>query len=130
MARLLNVISATVAVGVLAVLAIGFAVSVKFVQGVSHVEPCLPFIEAYCEGKVRGSFNEFIRSTFPLGADAKEAVALMTREGFRVSTSEDSLKLTWDRVGGGCRVIYLISVRQDDDGRIAEINGQLNPICL
>jgi hypothetical protein len=77
------------------------------------------------------AFSEFVVKTFPIGFDAKDAIAQIHKGGFHVTTSGlDSVELLWERHAGPCNEQYSIVVNRNADGRIAKITGQLHPICL
>jgi hypothetical protein len=77
------------------------------------------------------AFSEFVGDTFPIGSDAKQAVALTTSQGFEmVSSTPVSFTLLWTRRAGPCSERYSIVIRQSESGSIVEATGQLNPVCL
>ena len=76
-------------------------------------------------------FSELVVRTFPIGANAKDAIVQITREGFRVTRStSDSVELLWNRSAGPCSEQYLIMIDQNADGVIIKTTGSLHPICL
>jgi hypothetical protein len=49
------------------------------------------------------AFFDFVVKTFPIGSDAKAAIAQITRGGFRVIASgPESVELLWERKAGFC----------------------------
>jgi hypothetical protein len=76
------------------------------------------------------AFPEFVSETFPVGSNAKQAVALVTSQGFDVVSSPDSSLLRWTRRAGPCAEQYSIMIRQSSDGSIVEAAGQMHPACL
>jgi hypothetical protein len=77
------------------------------------------------------TFSELVAKSFPVGSDAKNAIAQITGGGFEVIKSgSESVEPLWKRHAGPCSEWYSIVVGQNADGTIAEINGQLHPICL
>ena len=76
-------------------------------------------------------FSEFVVRTFPIGADAKDAIAQIARVGFRIARSTpDSVELLWNRSAGPCSEQYLIMIDRNADGAIVKTTGRLHPICL
>jgi hypothetical protein len=76
-------------------------------------------------------FSESVVRTFPIGSNAKDAIAQITSEGFRVARSTpESVELLWNRSAGPCSEQYLIMIDQNADGAIAKTTGRLHPICL
>ena len=76
-------------------------------------------------------FSELVVKSFPIGSDAKNAIAQIMGGGFGVIKSgSESVELLWRRHAGPCSELYSIIVSQNADGTIAKINGRLNPICL
>lgn len=77
------------------------------------------------------TFSEFVGKAFPIGSDAKNAIAQSTGGGFGViKTGSDSVELLWRRHAGPCNEMYSIVVSQNADGTINKITGRLHPICL
>jgi len=77
------------------------------------------------------NFSQFVVKTFPIGSDAKDAIAQAARGGFQLTTStSDSIELVWKRHAGPCGETYLIVIDQNADGTIAKTTGRLHPICL
>ena len=78
-----------------------------------------------------GRFTDFVARTFPIGSDTNAAIAQITKGGFEVTSSTPkSVTLLWKRHNGPCSEWYSIVVSGDADGKIAEIAGRLQPICL
>jgi hypothetical protein len=76
-------------------------------------------------------FSEFVVEAFPLGSDAKDAVALLTGSGFQIAKSNaGSVELVWNRRAGPCSERHSIVISQTADGKIANVAGRLDPICL
>ena len=77
------------------------------------------------------AFSEFVASTFPIGSDAKDAIAQINRGGFQLTTSgSDSVELFWKRRAGPCNERYSIVINPSANGKIAKIVGRLQPACL
>jgi hypothetical protein len=77
------------------------------------------------------TFSELVAKSFPVGSDAKNAIAQITGGGFGVTKSDtESVELLWKRHAGPCSEWYSIVVGQNADGTITKINGRLHPICL
>ena len=113
------------------------AVLARFFHALTSADPYPAFMTDY---QLKGSrsyqeaartFSEFVVKTFPLGSDAKDAIAQATRGGFQLTTStSDSFELLWKRHAGPCEERYLIVIDQIADGTIAKTTGRLHPICL
>jgi hypothetical protein len=81
--------------------------------------------------QAKRAFSEFVGDTFPIGSNARQAVALITGQGFHVvSSTPVSFQLLWTRHAGPCGEQYSIVIRQSEDGSIVEATGRLNPVCL
>jgi hypothetical protein len=108
-----------------------------FIRGMMSADPYPTFMAGY---QPKGSrtydeairaFPDFIARTFPIGSDASDAIAQMTKGGFVVArSSPEMVVLGWKRHSGPCSEQYSIAVGRDVDGRIAAIDGELRPICL
>ena len=75
----------------LAVLGVPFVIiGPGLVYGLTHADPYPPFMADYQSMNLRTyrkaerAFNEFVAKTFPIGSNAKDAIATITREGFQV----------------------------------------------
>jgi len=85
--------------------------------------------ESYEEAK--RSFSDFVVRTFPVGSDAKDAIAQITKSDFQVTAStSEAVELVWNRHNGPCSERYSIVISRDANGAIARVVGQLRPICL
>jgi hypothetical protein len=108
-----------------------------FLHGMKRADPYPPFMADY-QLKKPGTyaeddraFNKFVGDTFPIGSNAKQAVALITSQGFDiVSSTTVSFSLLWARQAGPCSEHYLIMIRQSEDSSIVDATGRLNPACL
>ena len=81
--------------------------------------------------EAKRSFSDFVVRTFPTGSDAKDAIAQITKGGFKATRSgSESVELLWRRHNGPCSEQYSIVVSQNVDGTIDKIIGRLHPICL
>jgi len=117
--------------------AICVAVIVGLHRGLMHADPYPPFMANY-QLKTTGTymqakraFGEFVVDTFPIGSDAKQAVALITSQGFDIlSSTPVRFELLWARQAGPCSERFFIVIRQSEDGSIVEATGRLNPACL
>jgi hypothetical protein len=117
--------------------AIYVAAIVGLVRGLMQADPYPPFMANY-QLKATGTyvqaeraFSEFVSGTFPIGANAKQAVALLSSQGFDIlSSTPASFQLLWARHAGPCSERYSIAIRQSEDGSIVEAKGQLHPVCL
>jgi hypothetical protein len=128
-------------IGFCIILAVIGAISVaaysSFFHGLTHADPYPPFMSDY-QLKKPGTyvqddraFNEFVGDTFPIGSDAKQAVGLITSQGFHVlSSTPVSFQLLWARRAGPCTERYSIAIRQSESGSIVEATGRLIPACL
>jgi hypothetical protein len=132
MTRFLIVLGVTFA-GLVAICGAGF---VYFAHALMQADPYPTFMtdhqlkspHSYEEAADR--FSEFIAKAFPIGSDAKDAIAQIKRGGFQVSTSSsESVELLWRRHNGPCSEQYSIVVNQTA-GAISKITGRLHPICL
>ena len=84
----------------------------------------------YSEDAMR-SFSDFVVRTFPVGSDAKDAIAQITKSDFQVTAStSEAVELVWNRHNGPCSERYSIVISRDANGAIARVVGQLRPICL
>jgi hypothetical protein len=108
-----------------------------FLIGLTRADPYPSFMLNYqlkapgTYAQAERAFGEFVGDTFPIGSDAKQAVALITSQGFHIvsSTSVD-FQLLWTRHAGPCDERYSIAIRQSEGGSIVEATGRLNPVCL
>jgi hypothetical protein len=76
-------------------------------------------------------FSDFVAKAFPIGFDASDAIAQITKGGFQVTRlTSELVELVWKRHNGPCNERYTIVVSRNADGRTAKIVGQLRPICL
>jgi hypothetical protein len=108
--------------------------------GLTHADPYPTFMSDYELKRSHSShlyedaeraFSDFVAKTFPIGSDASDATSQITRGGFQITTSSpESVTLVWKRHAGPCSEWYSIVLSRGVDGRIAEIAGRLNPICL
>jgi len=81
--------------------------------------------------EAKRSFSDFVVKTFPIGSDAKYAIAEITKGGFKATRSgSESVEMLWRRHNGPCDELYSIVVSQNVDGTIAKIIGRLHPVCL
>jgi hypothetical protein len=113
------------------------AFMVFFAHAITQSDPYPTFMADY---EPRGSrtydevirrFPVFVAERFPIGSDMSDAVAQITKGGFRVASSTStSVKLVWNRHNGPCGEEYSIVISGDASGKIAEIAGRLHPICL
>jgi hypothetical protein len=109
----------------------------SFLHGLARADPYPSFMADYqlkAPGtylKADRAFNAFVGDTFPVGSDAKQAVALITSQGFQiVSSTPVSFQLLWTRRAGPCNERYSIMIRQSEGGSIVEATGRVNPVCL
>jgi hypothetical protein len=108
-----------------------------FLHGLTRADPYPSFMADY-QLKAPGAyvqaeraFTEFVGDTFPIGSNAKQAVALITRQGFHVvSSTPVSFRLLWTCRAGPCDERYSILIRQSEGGSIVEATGRLSPVCL
>jgi hypothetical protein len=82
--------------------------------------------------ETKRAFSQFVKSAFPVGSDANGAIAQITGGGFRVEKSDrpNSVALLWNRHAGPCNERYAITIEQTTDGKVADVAGQLYPVCL
>ena len=117
--------------------AICVATYAGLIHGLTRADPFPSFMAGY-QLKARDTyvqaeraFTEFVGDTFPIGSDAKQAVALITSQRFQVvSSTPVSFDILWIRHAGPCGERYLIVIRQGENGLIVEATGQLEPVCL
>jgi hypothetical protein len=88
-------------------------------------------LEGYSYEGAQREFSDFVVRTFPVGSDAKGAIAQITKSDFQViaSTSE-AVELRWNRHNGPCGEVYSIVISRDANGAIARAVGKLRPICF
>ena len=113
------------------------AANASFLHGLTRADPYPLFMADYrlktpgTYVQAKRAFSEFVGDTFPIGSDAKQAIALITGQGFQVvSSTSVSFQLLWTRHAGPCDERYLIVIRQSEGGSIVEATGRLNPVCL
>src|ERR1051326_2548955 len=114
------IVLGVVLAGLAVIYGLGFAL---FVHALTRSDPYPTFMTDYQSSGPRTydqaerRFSEFVVEAFPVGSNAKDAVARMTAAGFDVSTSSsDSVELRWRRHAGTCTEWYSIVVRQNADG--------------
>jgi hypothetical protein len=113
------------------------AAGARFLHELTRADPYPSFMADY-ELKAPGTyvqaeraFTEFVGDNFPMGSDAKQAVTLITSQGFQVVSSTPlGFQLLWTRRAGPCDERYSIQIRQSELGSIVEATGRLNPVCL
>jgi hypothetical protein len=123
---------------VLAILGVIHGVTVaRLIYGLKRTDPHPAFMADYrlnvpgTYQKAKDDFDGFVRKTFPVGSNAKDAIAQLIHEGFQLATpTADTLRLVWNRMAGPCREEFSILIRQSDASIIAEITGRLHPVCL
>jgi hypothetical protein len=123
---------------VLAILGVIYGVAAaRFIDALTRADPYPVFMADYrlnvpdTYQKAKDNFDRFVRKTFPIGSNAKDAITQIIRDGFQVATpAADTVRLVWNRSAGPCREEFSILIRQSDAGMIADITGRLNPICL
>ena len=128
------IMSALLFVGLIGLCGAGLAV---FAYAWTRADPFPTFMADYQLRKSHSypeavrAFSEFVVRAFPIGSDAKDAIAQINKGGFQVTTSgSDSVELLWKRRAGPCNELYSIVVNPSANGRIAKIAGQLQPVCL
>ena len=73
--------------------AIYVATYAGFLRGLTSADPYPPFMADYrlkasgTYAQAERAFSEFVGNFFPIGSDAKQAVALITGQGFHVVSS-------------------------------------------
>jgi hypothetical protein len=114
-----------------------FGAWLAFLGSLTRADPYPTFMTDYqlagshSYEEAKRSFSDFVIKTFPIGSDAKDAIAQITKGGFLVTRSgSETVELLWKRHNGPCSEWYSIVVGQKGDGKIAEVIGRLNPICL
>lgn len=105
--------------------------------GVLSADPYPAFMADYEGSRPRSyeeakrAFSDFVVKSFPVGSDGGDAIAQITRGGFKVGKSTpDFSEFGWDRHAGPCSELYSIVVGTDANRRIVSISGRLQPICL
>jgi hypothetical protein len=80
---------------------------VGLLRGLTHADPYPPFMTDYqlkasrYYAQAEREFSEFVNDTFPIGSNAKQAVALLSSQGFDIlSSSPASVQLLWARHAG------------------------------
>jgi hypothetical protein len=113
------------------------AASARLFHELTRADPYPPFMVDYrlkAPGtyvQAERAFTAFVGDAFPTGSDAKQAVALVTSQGFQVvSSTQAGFQLLWTRRAGPCDERYSILIRQSEAGSIIEATGRLNPVCL
>jgi hypothetical protein len=113
------------------------AAGAVFLHGLMRADPYPSFMSDYqlkaprTYVQAERAFTEFVGDNFPMGSDAKQAVALITSQGFHVvSSTPVGFQLIWTRRAGPCDERYSILIRQSEIGSIVEATGRLNPVCL
>jgi hypothetical protein len=77
------------------------------------------------------TFSEFVAKTFPIGSNAKDAIAQAGRGGFRqITSTSHSVQLLWTRRAVICHEDYSIIIDQSADGMVAKATGRRHVICL
>jgi predicted PurR-regulated permease PerM len=122
------------------VVGIGCVELVLFARAITSEDPYPKFMTAYQQRmrigahtyeEAKRAFSDFVVESFPIGSDAKAAIAKITGGGFQVTSSASgSVELLWRRHSGPCSEQYSIAVSQNGDGAITNIVGKLWPICL
>jgi hypothetical protein len=119
------------------VVGIGGVGSTLIRRAITSVDPYPTFMTDYQQRGARTyeeakhAFSDFVVETFPPGSDAKDAIAKITGGGFEVTTSaSEFVRLLWRRHAGPCSEQYSIAINRNSDGKIANIVGDLRPICL
>jgi hypothetical protein len=80
---------------------------------------------------LKAAFSRFVKDRFPTGSNQKQAIELMTAQGFRLVPSEQpDVTLLWERHAGPCGEQYYVTLRANENGQISAIDGRLHPICL
>jgi hypothetical protein len=91
------------------------------------IQPTPPYVYE----DVRKAFSRFVAERFPVGSDARGAVAQITGNGFSLVRSKPmETYLLWKRSAFPCTEEYRIIVQANEDGSILKIDGKLIPICL
>ena len=79
-------------------------------------------------------FDQRVKQQFPVGSSEQDMVAELRREGFAEFGSGSERFPKWARWDGPgqivCRKELSVIWRSGSDGRIAEISGQYDNICL
>jgi hypothetical protein len=128
------IVAALLSVGLVAVYGVGLTF---FLHGLASADSYPTFMTDYQHAgprsyeEARHSFFDFVVKTFPIGSDAKYAIAQITRGGFQITRSDsDAVEMIWKRHAGPCTELYSIVISRDVDGMIAKGIGRLQPICL
>jgi hypothetical protein len=128
-------------IALLGIVLLGAAViGAAFLHALTSADPYRGFMRNY-EDQLKGSrpahqeaarpFAAFVAETFPIGSDAKSAIAEATRGGFQLTKSDsDSVELLWRRHAGPCGQLYFIVIDRNADGTIAKTTGRIHWICL
>ena len=100
-----------------------------------RADPYPTFMADYSLGgyseEAKRSFSDFVVRTFPVGSDAKDAIAQITKSDFQVTAStSEAVELRWNRHNGPCGEVYSIVINRDANGAIARAVGKLRPICF
>jgi hypothetical protein len=107
-----------------------------FVYAVMRADPYPTFmtdsqLEGYSYEGAKRAFSDFVVRIFPVGSDAKDAIAQITKSDFQVTAStSEAVELRWNRHNGPCSDQYSIVISRDANGAIARVVGQLRPICF
>ncbi|MDH2386773.1 hypothetical protein [Bradyrhizobium sp. CER78] len=82
--------------------------------------------------ELKRAFSQFAEKAFPVGSDAKGAIAQAIEAGFQMAPPDrpNSAELLWSRHAGPCNERYFITIDQTADGKVASVTGKLFPVCL
>ncbi len=99
------------------------------IHNLTTVDPYPAFIPDYARGE--SAFDQFVARSFPAGSNTQDAIAKIRLWRLRGGGSNLGLyQFTWDRHAGICGETYLIILRENSDGTIAEISGRKQTRCL